>query len=804
MRILLLLLVCSLKVYAQTQTIRGIVVSDTNQPIPFATVAVAGTHIGTHTNDTGLFTLTVSDTVKTLTFTCIGYQTHTQQVQPYMQVRLSATTHELAEVRITPGENPTHALIRKAIARKPLNDPEQHNLLVYQNYQKITIRPHNSHKSGKKRLSVFLKDTTHQLPLFINEIYSRVQHPRPGERTEWVIGSQTTGTQSTLFSALLPDAQFFSFYPDYLKIQQQNVREFVNPLSNSSTHRYLFDALDTLIDGSDSTFIISFEPQKGKNFEGLKGILHLKSGSYAVVYAEAEPADPSLLLRFFIQQYYTKQGKNWFPTHVHTEWNYPALSELMGQPVQLSIDSYRSQIEYLPPSNRSVLDPLSRRFASDAVRKDSIFWQQHRLVPLTTAESQTYARYDQLPFFRKTALRLGTRLAEYKLSGVIPAGYVQFPLVYLLGGNIYEGPRLGWGVQTSSRFSKKIQLQTTAAYGLRDQAWKWGVAARYQSDSTGRFQVRALYRHDVWEPANAEFLRDKQPAIVYESLRNLLVSRADSLQQLKVEVALKALLYGQFFGTFLHEKRTTTYGYSFAKPMTDMLCYTNQFRVTEMGIGLKYVAGEQYQQVGAGEVLSNPARHTWMIHLGRGLQELNGEFAYTRLTTLYETRLRNRTLGQTYLHLAAGKIWGNLPYPYLVSMRGSQSDANILWVANHFQTMSPYEFVADQYAYGFLTHTFGSLLVRAKSGWFQPDISVIQGIAIGTLSNANAHQGILIQSPSKGFFESGVSIDNLLRIRLLKLTRLGIGGGAFYRWGAYRFSEHTDNWAFRLIWNLSF
>ena len=44
-----------------------------------------------------------------------------------------------------------------------------------------------------------------------------------------------------------------------------------------------------------------------------------------------------------------------------------------------------------------------------------------------------------------------------------------------------------------------------------------------------------------------------------------------------------------------------------------------------------------------------------------------------------------------------------------------------------------------------------------------------------------------------GYFESGLVLDNLLKISISK-----IGLGAYYRYGAYSFDKVIDNCAFKL------
>ena len=76
-------------------------------------------------------------------------------------------------------------------------------------------------------------------------------------------------------------------------------------------------------------------------------------------------------------------------------------------------------------------------------------------------------------------------------------------------------------------------------------------------------------------------------------------------------------------------------------------------------------------------------------------------------------------------------------------------------------------------------------------------------MAFGSLRNPERHIGVPIKTLEKGYFESGLAVDNLYRQKF-KLFYLGVGVGAFYRWGANRLPEEADNFTYRLVWNIGF
>ena len=90
-------------------------------------------------------------------------------------------------------------------------------------------------------------------------------------------------------------------------------------------------------------------------------------------------------------------------------------------------------------------------------------------------------------------------------------------------------------------------------------------------------------------------------------------------------------------------------------------------------------------------------------------------------------------------------------------------------------------------------------------GKFKPEIKIYQGIGFGWLDNPQQHQDITIQDMSKGYFESGIMVSNLIRLNMLNFGYFGIGAGVFVRYGAYYLSTNTiDNIAIKIDMTVSF
>lgn len=110
------------------------------------------------------------------------------------------------------------------------------------------------------------------------------------------------------------------------------------------------------------------------------------------------------------------------------------------------------------------------------------------------------------------------------------------------------------------------------------------------------------------------------------------------------------------------------------------------------------------------------------------------------------------------------------------------------------------EFLSDKYLNLFYSHNFGSLLFETPK--FKPQFVIVQNSAWGTLKNSS-DQGIDFKEKDKGYFESGLIINNILKLKYINVFYIGFGIGTFYRYGYYSFDKTRDNFAFKLSVSIS-
>ena len=132
-KIFLVLVALLLTNYSFSQNlITGKVIDhNTKEPLAFANIIFNNNQfLGARSDIDGKFSFSSSQNITSLTCSYIGYKKLSVEAEKVLKVRniiiieLEPLTTELQEVVIKPGENPANLIIRKVIANKDRNNPE--------------------------------------------------------------------------------------------------------------------------------------------------------------------------------------------------------------------------------------------------------------------------------------------------------------------------------------------------------------------------------------------------------------------------------------------------------------------------------------------------------------------------------------------------------------------------------------------------------------------------------------------------------------------------------------------------------
>ncbi len=822
---LFFILLSSIFSFAQKEKFSGIVYElGTKNPLAFASVVIKETKLGVITDIDGKFSFAKVPETFTLKISNVGYKSKEIEIAETSKtivIELEPENSNLETVVISNRENPAHRIIRLLISNKKKNNPEQLTSFRYNSYtissvgfcdDFFTTKNPSKQKKNPKPISPKEKRSDSMVLNFVNKIkqnhlmvtesYIERTFRFPNRSLETVLATKVSGLKEAQFALTASSFQPFGFYKDYVEM---GVDKYVSPIINGSIAFYNFRLKETLVNSSDTTFVVSFEPRKNKNFNGLKGLLYINSDGYAIENVIASQAtEKGIAFRFKLQQQYKKVEGKWFPQQLNTTVNQVTLDSAA---VMINWDS-RSYITNVSIGGKyplSLFSDVAQVYDKNAGKKTDTAWNQLRTDSLTTKEKETYKIYDSLPVKTLNKINRINKLVNLVTLNAIPWGKVDIPFKYLSNVNNYEGFRLGVGMQTNQLLSKYFSVGAFAGYGFKDKAWKYGGNLFFTLKERTATTLTFNYEKNLAEPGTINYFTKNNNVLFAQTTRKILTARMDSVEQFKIDFTTKITPSLQANVWLQNEKRIPArYDYLFENLQTgnDSRNFTN----TEIAVGLRYVRGESFTRIGRAKIQSKLPTTQVLVHVSKGLKDLwKGDFDYTKTVIEINHTFNSKWLGQTFVQLDAGKIWGNLPYSYLFNTKASSLERNTsIYIPNTFQTVGLYEFAASQSASLFIQQDFGSLLFKPKSIVFRPTFLFVQAISFAQLENVSSHKNIFFKTANKGLFESGIMVKNLYRKNMNNLFYLGLGAGVFYRYGYYHLPKASDNLAFKLGLNFSF
>ena len=695
------------------------------------------------------------------------------------------------EVVIVPGENPAHRIIQNAMDHKKENNPRKNNSFQYNSYSKLYLTGEIDEDVKRDTIT---DSTTIELMNFIDRQYfflvetkaKRIFNP-PSYDKEVVTSYNVSGVKDPLFATIVNQFQTFSFYDNQFKLNNQ---EYINPIAPGGLRRYLFILKDTIFHPStqDTTYTISFRPRKGKNFEGLEGFLYIHTNGWAIERVIASPYEQDGLLdATIIQEYAILNDTKWFPTKISTELDFQSVQlGNYSKPIGRS-SVYISDVVF-DKVDKKGFNPVKVEVETGAL-KDSSAFEDVRKTSATGKEGNTYQLIDSIA--EETNLERTFNLLKIASTGNIPIGFLSLPIEKITNFNRQEGIRLGLGVETNSELSRVVKVGGYFAYGIRDKKWKWGGDLGVTFNQKRQLKINLHYSDDVMERGGTDMSKDKFNLVNQSMFRNFYVSRLD--RQRKAEIKLSGLIKQNIKLKLLgnYQRFTFTDNYEFL-PLLSQDGTIDQFDVAEVGFKLDWNIRERIIILEDRRVSIGTKWPKLSLKGIRGIKGVFGtsQYDYYRLKFTAHQDFSIRGLGQLRLVSVNGATIGNVPLTLQQIQRGTGSSWN-LSVSTSFQTMEPAEFFSDRHSSLFVLFNF--LPFKNNTTWTEPQIAIHSAAGIGFMANKTDHKKINFKTPEKGYYESGILVNNIF-----KSGFVGVGLGAFYRYGPYHRQALEDNFVYKI------
>lgn len=393
------------------QKIYGNVYNDTGDLLPFASVTVKGTSIGTSANNQGNFSLSLPAGSYTLICQHIGYASVEKVIvlSANMEISfiLSQQKLEMKEVIVkSGGEDPAYEIIRQAIKKRAFyrNQVKSFTCNIYgKDILKLRHLPNKMFgkkikEEDKKEMGL---DSSGKGILYLSESISKISKQLPDKFKLEVVSSRVSGSGS--FGFTFPS--FISLYQNNVTVftERLNPRGFISPIADRAISFYKFKFLGTFFEDGKAINSILVTPRR--TYEPLfSGIINITDNDWRIHSFDlmlTKNAQLEIIDSLQITQLHVPVTEEVWRTKnqlLHFNMKFFGI-DLIG-----NFHSIYSDYNIEPAFNTKFFDRVLIKYDT-AVNKHTIaYWDSARAVPLEPEELKDYRVKDSIYVRNKDSL----------------------------------------------------------------------------------------------------------------------------------------------------------------------------------------------------------------------------------------------------------------------------------------------------------------------------------------------------------------------------------------------------------------
>ncbi|MFD2601899.1 DUF5686 and carboxypeptidase-like regulatory domain-containing protein [Flavobacterium suzhouense] len=781
---------------AQTK-VGGIVLDDTNGPIPYANIYFKGTSEGVISDENGKFYLESPNNYTTIVVSFVGFApkeiTLTKAVSYGLTVKLSEG-QELKELVLYSGKtskknNPAIDILRKIWERRRKNGLKMFDQYEFDKYEKVEFDM-NSIDSAFMKRKVFKGmefifnhvDTSNvtgktYLPIFINEALSNVYGDNVAKRKKEI----TKANKNSGFSnnqqviAFIKDLYVdYDIYDNYLKFFD---KDFVSPLSRTGINVYNYVLADSTFIEKKWCYNIVFYPRR-KGELTFKGNFWVNDTTFAIkkiAMSASKEANINWVKDIYIEQEFDVLNDSVFllkRDHMMSDFAISKKEEskgVYGKRTTLFRDYVFNKKK---PDNFYTADV--NKFDEAILTKSDEFWEENRFESLNKDEKGVYKMLDTLQTVSKFK-------RMYNLVATLGSGYYQMghfdygPIFSSFGYNDVEGIRLRTGGRTYFGQNDPWRVEGYVAYGFKDNKFKYGSSGKWMVNKDKRIILAGGNRRDVEQigvslTATSDVLgRSFASSSLFASGDNSKLTNVNfTTFSAEIEPFKNLVLRGSFNYRTLESASPSTFKMDYYLDPNDHSKGTKgSLKQYEFGFLVDFTP--KRRTVGYGVERTDVDYNYTRIYLNfsQGIKGImDSDFDYKKLQFYYRQPVLVGGFGRLFATLEAGKIFGEVPLGLMGIVPGNQS---YFIIENTYNLLDYYEFVADEYVSLHFEHNFNGRLFSRIPGLRSLNLREIVGIKgiYGTVSQDNINMNassIVYKAPDDLYWEYHAGIGNIFKV----------------------------------------
>ncbi len=768
---------------------------NTGEGVPFATVFLAGTGIGSAADLDGNFLLKIPDLPKdTLRIQAVGYNTVNRKLDRQKNsysffIELERADNVLEEFVVHPGEDPAVTLLKLIIEHKPENNPDRTENYKYEVYNKLEVDLQRLSKEQFEKLPVpYMKkfsfiynnlDSTSEqtpfLPFYLTETLSDYYFQRnPKKAREFIHASQIKGFKNESITKFMGSMyQNINSYDNFIPVFD---KQFVSPISNQGLFYYKYKIKDTQQAYGHDIVLVQFVPRRnGENC--FYGDFWVVDSVYALQRISMEvPKDANInwVSRVSLyQEFAPVKDSLWFcvKDKFIADFAAPYGAKLPGF-IGRKTTSYEDIVVNDPSIEEVVNNPQYKEdvIVADTARHASeAFWESARHDSLSKNEKAIYHMIDtleSLPLFIRYK-----NMIKFIATGVKEFGPIELgPYWNVYSSNPVEGQRFRFSMGTTPKLFKDIYLNGYAAYGTKDEEFKYKLAGLWLLNRHPRMYLYGSYVHDIDRSTSY------YDAVSNDNLFSNWFRKAGIPWKLAMVDEARLEWYKEYFSGFSHMFMFLHRDFDPYAPLPHAGIFTDgqgdptdHIANSEVAVRLRFAYKERFLEGNYYRVSLGSKYPIVEARYGMGIKNFwNSGYEYQKVSLSISDEVKIAPLGSLYYNLFAGKYFGTLPYPLLEVHPGNEF---LYYNKYAFNMMNRYEFISDQYAGVNIEHNIGGgvfnyipYLKKLKMRQFWT-AKVLYGSLSDANKNLNLDKGYPFRTLSdKPYIELGTGISNILQL----------------------------------------
>lgn len=483
----LFLSICLFSFTATCQSIHGTVTDAAGNPLPNVNIYIEDTYIGTTSNSEGNYELFVKNKIDefTLVFQYLGFKTQKIVIEDFQKnqqinISLEEEVTNLDDVIINANENPAIAIIKSAIASRNANKLK---VTSYQAdfYSRSLWKAENiPEKIFGIEVGDFegTLDSTRSGVIYLSETVSKIYFKAPDDFREEISASKVSGNDNG-FSWNNAEDFNVSFYNNTITF---NI-EMISPIADYAFNYYNYE-LDGAFFDSNGFLINKLKviPKREKD-KVFSGYIYIVEGTWEIfgvelgTTGEATQIPPLEKIQFQQEFVYDAKQNAWLA--ISKSFNFTW--KILGMSGSGTFLGFYKNYNLSPKEENLRFTNEIVFYEKDANKRDSLFWNEIRPVPLTQMELDDYQRKDSIQTLRKSKVYLDSIDAvSNKFHLLNPITGYSWSNSYKNRSFNYDGFSIrninynnvqGWNVNTSLSYWQKDEDNSFKTY--------WGLSSEF-------------------------------------------------------------------------------------------------------------------------------------------------------------------------------------------------------------------------------------------------------------------------------------------------------------------------------------